>query len=177
MTQQNPGQPYIPPSASSGSGAYNPQQYQAQTSQYQAGGATSAASAQYQTTGAQASYQPQASFQQTGQQFAMAPAQDSFFANLMDTSRDFVNKFGRLIFILAAIAILVNLFYTAYSMGLTQGEVKLTKSLDDTEYKYNFLQFFVTFILNAPWAIAEIGLVRMFIELVRNSTSNRGAAA
>ena len=44
MTQQNPGQPYIPPSASSGSGAYNPQQYQAQTSQYQAGGATSAAS-------------------------------------------------------------------------------------------------------------------------------------
>ena len=46
MTQQNPGQPYIPPSASSGSGVYNPQQYQAQTSQYQAGGATSAASAQ-----------------------------------------------------------------------------------------------------------------------------------
>ena len=174
MTQQNPGQPYIPPSASSGSGAYNPQQYQAQTSQYQAGGATSAASAQYQT-GAQAPYQPQASFQQTGQQFAVAPPQDSFFRSLMDTSRGFVNKFGRLVFLLAVIAILVNLFYTAYSVGLTQGELELGKSFD-TEYKYNFLQFFVTLILNAPWAIAQIGLVRMFIELVRN-TSNRGAAA
>ena len=173
MTQQNPGQPYIPPSASSGSGAYNPQQYQAQTSQYQAGGA---ASAQYQTTGAQAPYQPQASFQQTGQQFAMAPAQDSFFANLMDTSRGFVNKFGKLVFLLAAIAILVNLFYTAYSVGLTQGELELGKSFD-TEYKYNFLQFLVALLLNAPWALAQIGLVRLFIELVRNTTPNKGAAA
>ena len=174
MTQQNPGQPYIPPSASSGSGAYNPQQYQAQTSQYQAGGATSA---QYQT-GAQAPYQSQASsFQQTGQQFAMAPAQDSFFANLMDTSRGFVNKFGKLIFLLAAIAILMNLFYTAYSVGLTQGELELNNKSFDTEYKYNFLQFFVTLILNAPWAIAQIGLVRLFIELVRNTTPNRGAEA
>jgi len=174
MTQQNPGQPYIPPSASSGSGAYNPQQYQAQTSQYQAGGATSAASAQYQT-GAQAPYQPQASFQQTGQQFAVAPPQDSFFRSLMDTSRSFVDKFGRLVFLLAAIAILVNLFYTAYSVGLTQGELELGKSFD-TEYKYNFLQFLVALLLNAPWALAQIGLVRLFIELVRN-TSNRGAAA
>ena len=175
MTQQNPGQPYIPPSASSGSGAYNPQQYQAQTSQYQAGGATSAASAQYQT-GAQASYQPQASsFQQTGQQFAVAPTQDSFFANLMDTSRGFVNKFGKLVFLLAAIAILVNLFYTAYSVGLTQGELELGKSFD-TEYKYNFLQFLVALLLNAPWALAQIGLVRLFIELVRNTTPNKGAA-
>ena len=173
MTQQNPGQPYIPPSASSGSGAYNPQQYQAQTSQYQAGGA---ASAQYQTTGAQAPYQPQASFQQTGQQFAVAPAQDSFFANLMDTSRGFVNKFGKLVFLLAAIAILVNLFYTAYSVGLTQGELELGKSFD-TEYKYNFLQFLVALLLNAPWALAQIGLVRLFIELVRNTTPNKGAAA
>ena len=175
MTQQNPGQPYIPPSASSGSGTYNPQQYQAQTSQYQAGGAASAASAQYQA-GAQAPYQPQASFQQTGQQFAAAPAQDSFFANLMDTSRGFVNKFGKLIFLLAAIAILMNLFYTAYSVGLTQGNVEFGKDFD-TEYKYNFLQFLLALLLNAPWAIAQIGLVRLFIELVRNTTPNRGAAA
>lgn len=174
MTQQNPGQPYIPPSASSGSGAYNPQQYQAQTSQYQAGGAASAASAQYQT-GAQAPYQPQASYQ-GGQQFAAAPAQDSFFANLMDTSRGFVNKFGKLIFLLAAIAILMNLFYTAYSVGLTQGNVEFGKDFD-TEYKYNFLQFLLALLLNAPWAIAQIGLVRLFIELVRNTTPNRGAAA
>ena len=143
MTQQNPGQPYIPPSASSGSGAYNPQQYQAQTSQYQAGGATSA---QYQT-GAQAPYQPQASFQQTGQQFAMAPAQDSFFANLMDTSRDFVNKFGKLVFLVAVIAILVNLIYGAYNEG------RSVSSLVRLDGDYNALQFLLNLLANIPWAL------------------------
>jgi len=167
MTQQNPGQPYIPPSASSGSGAYNPQQYQAQTSQYQAGGATSA---QYQT-GAQAPYQPQASFQQTGQQFAMAPAQDSFFANLMDTSRDFVNKFGKLVFLVAVIAILVNLIYGAYNEG------RSVSSLVRLDGDYNALQFLLNLLANIPWALTQIGLVRLFIELVRNTTPNRGAAA
>ena len=169
MTQQNPGQPYIPPSASSGSGAYNPQQYQAQTSQYQAGGATSAASAQYQT-GAQAPYQPQASFQQTGQQFAVAPAQDSFFANLMDTSRGFVNKFGKLIFLLVAIAILFNLFATAVTTALSYNPLS-------EDYSFAPGEFGATLILGIPWALVQIVLVRMFIELVRNSTSNRGAAA
>ena len=168
MTQQNPGQPYIPPSASSGSGAYNPQQYQAQTSQYQAGWA---ASAQYQTTGAQAPYQPQASFQQTGQQFAMAPAQDSFFANLMDTSRDFVNKFGKLVFLVAVIAILVNLIYGAYNEG------RSVSSLVRLDGDYNALQFLLNLLANIPWALTQIGLVRLFIELVRNTTPNRGAAA
>ncbi|WP_311472162.1 hypothetical protein [uncultured Actinomyces sp.] len=169
MTQQNPGQPYIPPSASSGSGAYNPQQYQAQTSQYQAGGATSAASAQYQT-GAQAPYQPQASFQQTGQQFAVAPPQDSFFTSLMDTSRSFVDKFGRLVFLLAVIAILVNLIYGAYNEG------RSVSSLVGLGDDFNALQCLVNLLANIPWALAQIGLVRLFIELVRN-TSNRGAAA
>lgn len=164
MTQQNPGQPYIPPSASSGSGAYNPQQYQAQTSQYQAGGATSA---QYQT-GAQAPYQPQASFQQTGQQFAMAPAQDSFFANLMDTSRGFVNRFGKLAFILAVVAIGVNLFFTAIMAGLGPA---------GNGFDLDLGRFFFSLVFSAPWALAQIILVRLFVELVRNTTSSRGAAA
>ena len=163
MTQQNPGQPYIPPSASSGSGAYNPQQYQA-------GGATSAASAQYQT-GAQAPYQPQASFQQTGQQFAVAPPQDSFFTSLMDTSRSFVDKFGRLVFLLAAFAILVNLIYGAYNEGRSVSSL-IGLGSDD----FNALQFLLNLLANIPWALVQIGLVRLFIELVRN-TSNRGAAA
>ena len=171
MTQQNPGQPYIPPSASSGSGAYNPQQYQAQTSQYQAGGATSAASAQYQT-GAQAPYQPQASFQQTGQQFAVAPPQDSFFTSLMDTSRSFVDKFGRLVFLLAAFAILVNLIYGAYNEGRSVSSL-IGLGSDD----FNALQFLLNLLANIPWALTQIGLVRLFIELVRNTTPNRGAAA
>ena len=166
MTQQNPGQPYIPPSASSGSGAYNPQQYQAQTSQYQAGGATSA---QYQT-GAQAPYQPQASFQQTGQQFAMAPAQDSFFANLMDTSRGFVNKFGKLIFLLVAIAILFNLFATAVTTALSYNSAT-------EDYSFAPGEFFATLVLGIPWALVQVVLVRLFIELVRNTTPNKGAAA
>lgn len=168
MTQQNPGQPYIPPSASSGSGAYNPQQYQAQTSQYQTGGAASAASAQYQT-GAQAPYQPQASsFQQTGQQFAAAPQQDSFFANLMDTSRGFVNRFGKLAFILAVVAIGVNLLFTAITAGL---------GAPGNGFDLDLGRFFFSLVFNAPWALAQIILVRLFVELVRNTTSSRGAAA
>ena len=167
MTQQNPGQPYIPPSASSGSGAYNPQQYQAQTSQYQTGGAASAASAQYQT-GAQAPYQPQASFQQTGQQFAAAPQQDSFFANLMDTSRGFVNRFGKLAFILAVVAIGVNLFFTAIMAGLGPA---------GSGFDLDLGRFFFSLVFSAPWALAQIILVRLFIEFVRNTTSSRGAAA
>ena len=131
------------------------------------GGAASAASAQYQT-GAQAPYQPQASFQQTGQQFAMAPAQDSFFANLMDTSRDFVNKFGKLVFLVAVIAILVNLIYGAYNEG------RSVSSLVRLDGDYNALQFLLNLLANIPWALTQIGLVRLFIELVRN-TSNRGA--
>lgn len=166
MTQQNPGQPYIPPSASSGSGAYNPQQYQAQTSQYQAGGA---ASAQYQTTGAQAPYQPQASsFQQTGQQFAAAPQQDSFFANLMDTSRGFVNRFGKLAFILVVVAIGVNLFFTSITAGL---------GAPGNGFDLDLGRFFFSLVFSAPWALAQIILVRLFVELVRNTTSSRGAAA
>ena len=165
MTQQNPGQPYIPPSASSGSGAYNPQQYQAQTSQYQAGGATSA---QYQT-GAQAPYQPQASsFQQTGQQFAAAPQQDSFFANLMDTSRGFVNRFGKLAFILVVVAIGVNLFFTSITAGL---------GAPGNGFDLDLGRFFFSLVFSAPWALAQIILVRLFVELVRNTTPNRGAAA
>ena len=167
MTQQNPGQPYIPPSASSGSGAYNPQQYQAQTSQYQAGGAASAASAQYQT-GAQAPYQPQASFQQTGQQFAAAPQQDSFFANLMDTSRGFVNRFGKLAFILVVVAIGVNLFFTSITAGL---------GAPGNGFDLDLGRFFFSLVFSAPWALAQIILVRLFVELVRNTTSSRGAAA
>ena len=168
MTQQTPGQPYIPPSASSGSGAYNPQQYQAQTSQYQTGGAASAASAQYQT-GAQAPYQPQASsFQQTGQQFAAAPQQDSFFANLMDTSRGFVNRFGKLAFILAVVAIGVNLFFTAITAGLGPA---------GSGFDLDLGRFFFSLVFSAPWALAQIILVRLFVELVRNTTSSRGAAA
>ena len=170
MTQQNPGLPYIPPSASSGSGAYNPQQYQAQPSQYQPGGAASAASAQYQT-GAQAPYQPQASsFQQTGQQFAVAPAQDSFFANLMDTSRGFVNKFGKLIFLLVAIAILFNLFATAVTTALSYNSAT-------EDYSFAPGEFFATLVLGIPWALVQVVLVRLFIELVRNTTPNKGAAA
>ena len=92
----------------------------------------------------------------------------------MDTSRGFVNKFGKLVFLLAAIGILANLFYTAYAAGYISGAPGL---MEEREFNYNILQFLVTLILNAPWALAQIGLVRLFIEFVRNTTPSRGAAA
>ena len=119
--------------------------------------------------GAQAPYQPQASsFQQTGQQFAAAPQQDSFFANLMDTSRGFVNRFGKLAFILAVVAIGVNLFFTAIMAGLGPA---------GSGFDLDLGRFFFSLVFSAPWALAQIILVRLFIEFVRNTTSSRGAAA
>ena len=93
----------------------------------------------------------------------------------MDTSRGFVNKFGKLVFLLAAIGILANLFYTAYAAGYISASGPLF--LEQQDFEYNFLQFIVALVLNAPWALAQIGLVRLFIEFVRNTTPSRGAAA
>ena len=82
-----------------------------------------------------------------------------------------MNKFGKLVFLVAVIAILVNLIYGAYDAGHSPS------AIIESNGDYNALQFILNLLANIPWALAEIGLVRLFIELVRNSTSNRGAAA
>ena len=93
MTQQNPGQPYIPPSASSGSGAYNPQQFAAQNTQYVPTGAV-----------------PQP---------GMAPSGDSIFTNLFDVTRAFAAKYGTVVMIVGSIGFALSWLYTSYKAGVS----------------------------------------------------------
>ena len=96
MTQPpNPGQPYIPPtSAPSAPGAYNPQQFAAQNTQYVPTGAVP-------------------------QQPGMAPAGDSIFTNLFDAGRAFAAKYGTVVMIVGSIGFALSWLYTSYKAGVS----------------------------------------------------------
>lgn len=95
MTQPpNPGQPYIPPtSAPSAPGAYNPQQFAAQNTQYVPTGAV-----------------PQP---------GMAPSGDSIFTNLFDVTRAFAAKYGTVVMIVGSIGFALSWLYTSYKAGVS----------------------------------------------------------
>ena len=96
MTQPpNPGQPYIPPtSAPSAPGAYNPQQFAAQNTQYVPTGAVP-------------------------QQPGMAPAGDSIVTNLFDVSRTFAAKYGTIVMIVGTIGFALSWLYASYKAGVS----------------------------------------------------------
>ena len=100
-----------------------------------------------------------------GQPFAQAPAGDSFMGNLFDTAKPFAEKFGKVVFYIAAIALVVNWLYAAYNAGdLTHGlDIELQNG------SFNFGKFLLSLLFDAPWVVAQIGLIRLFIELVINS--------
>ena len=95
MTQPpNPGQPYIPPtSAPSAPGAYNPQQFAAQNTQYVPTGAV-----------------PQP---------GMAPSGDSIFTNLFDVTRAFAAKYGTVVMIVGSIGFALSWLYASYKAGVS----------------------------------------------------------
>ena len=100
-----------------------------------------------------------------GQPFPQAPAGDSFMGNLFDTAKPFAEKFGKMLFYIAAIALVVSWLYSAYKAGdLTGGhDIQLEGG------NFNFGRFLLSLLFDAPWVVAEIGLIRLFIELVINS--------
>nr|WP_315502381.1 collagen-like protein [Actinomyces oris] len=100
-----------------------------------------------------------------GQPFAQAPAGDSFMGNLFDTAKPFVEKFGKVVFYIAAIALVVNWLYSAYNAGDLGG----TYDIESQGRSFNFGKFLLSLLFDAPWVVAQIGLIRLFIELVINS--------
>lgn len=100
-----------------------------------------------------------------GQPFAQAPAGDSFMGNLFDTAKPFVEKFGKVVFYIAAIALVVNWLYSAYNAGDFGG----TYDIESQGRSFNFGKFLLSLLFDAPWVVAQIGLIRLFIELVINS--------
>ena len=83
--------------------------------------------------------------------------------NLLDTAKPFAEKFGKVFFYIAAVALVFRWGYMAYSAAA-----------DSHPYAEVFYagRFFGDLLVNAPWTIVQIGLVRLFIELVISSSKN-----
>lgn len=147
MTQpQNPGQPYFPPASSAPSAPIPGQPYPPQGAP-QTGPIPSAPSAAMPGGPVPPGqpYPPQ------------GPAGDSLFGNLFDTSKGFAERFGKVAFIVAVIAFTLNWLYAAFSHG-------------DNYDGYDFGEFLISLFIYAPWAVMQIFLVRLFIELVVNAS-------
>ena len=116
-------------------------------------------------------YQPQQQFQAPpgapgvpGQPYPQMPAGDSFVGNLFDTAKPFAEKFGKVFFYIVIGALIASWLYSAYNAGDLSAFDVGTMSRS-----FNFGKFFASLLFDAPWTVAQIGLVRLFIELVINS--------
>ncbi|CED90557.1 MAG: hypothetical protein I3J03_09960 [Actinomyces succiniciruminis] len=145
MTQTpNSAQPYIPPSAGSAPGSYNPQQYPPQAQQpapyppAQAAQPGQPAPAQFQ----QAAY-PAASYAQPA-----APKADSFMTNLFDGARDFASKYGKTIFIVG---------FVLSVAGWILGAINYTY--------FDFGEFLLRLLWTAPEVLVNILILRLIIEI------------
>ena len=103
-----------------------------------------------------------------GQPFPPAPVGDSFVGNLLDTAKPFAEKFGKMFFYIAAGALIISWVYSASITGVDHGY----STTYGGSWNFNAGRFFADLVFNAPWTIVQIGLVRLFIELVINSSKN-----
>ena len=117
-------------------------------------------------------YPPQQQFQAPpgapgvpGQPYPQMPAGDSFVGNLFDTAKPFAEKFGKVFFYIVIGALIASWLYSAYNAGDLGG----TFDTGTMNRSFSFGKFFASLLFDAPWTVAQIGLVRLFIELVINS--------
>ena len=100
-----------------------------------------------------------------GQPFAQAPAGDSFMGNLFDTAKPFAEKFGKVFFYIVAGGLIALWLYNAYNAGSLAGDL----DYESGKRSFSFGTFVLDLVFNALWTFAQIGLIRLFIELVINS--------
>ena len=117
-------------------------------------------------------YPPQQQFQGApgapgapGQPFAQAPAGDSFMGNLFDTAKPFAEKFGKVFFYIVAGGLIALWLYNAYNAGSLAGDI----DYESGKRSFAFGTFVLDLVFNSLWTFAQIGLVRLFLELVINS--------
>ena len=117
-------------------------------------------------------YPPQQQFQGApgapgapGQPYPQAPAGDSFMGNLFDTAKPFAEKFGKVFFYIVAGGLIALWLYNAYNAGSLAGDL----DCESGKRSFSFGTFVLDLVFNALWTFAQIGLVRLFIELVINS--------
>ena len=145
MTQPpNPGQPFYQQQPSAPSAPVPGQPYPPQLQQFQ--GAPGAPGA-------------------PGQPYPQAPAGDSFMGNLFDTAKPFAEKFGKVFFYIVAGGLIALWLYNAYNAGSLAGDL----DYESGKRSFSFGTFVLDLVFNALWTFAQIGLIRLFIELVINS--------
>ena len=147
MTQPpNPGQPFYQQQPSAPSAPASGQPYPPQPQFQGAPGAPAAPGA-------------------PGQPFPQAPAGDSFMGNLFDTAKPFAEKFGKVFFYIVAGGLIALWLYNAYNAGDIAGNY----DIETQSRSFNFGKFLLSLLFDAPWIVTQIGLIRLFIELVINS--------
>ena len=147
MTQPpNPGQPFYQQQPSAPSAPATGQPYPPQQQFQGAPGAPAAPGA-------------------PGQPFPQAPAGDSFMGNLFDTAKPFAEKFGKVFFYIVAGGLIALWLYNAYNAGSLAGDI----DYESGKRSFAFGTFVLYLVFNSLWTFAQIGLVRLFIELVINS--------
>ena len=100
-----------------------------------------------------------------GQPFPQAPAGDSFMGNLFDTAKPFAEKFGKVFFYIVAGGLIALWLYNAYNAGSLAGDI----DYESGKRSFAVGTFVLYLVFNSLWTFAQIGLVRLFIELVINS--------
>ena len=100
-----------------------------------------------------------------GQPLPQAPAGDSFMGNLFDTAKPFAEKFGKVFFYIVAGGLIALWLYNAYNAGSLAGDI----DYESGKRSFAFGTFVLYLVFNSLWTFAQIGLVRLFIELVINS--------
>ena len=100
-----------------------------------------------------------------GQPFPQAPAGDSFMGNLFDTAKPFAEKFGKVFFYIVAGGLIALWLYNAYNAGSLAGDI----DYESGKRSFAFGTFVLYLVFNSLWTFAQIGLVRLVIELVINS--------
>lgn len=100
-----------------------------------------------------------------GQPFPQAPAGDSFMGNLFNVSKPFAEKFGKVFFYIVAGGLIAVWLYNAYNAGSLAGDI----DYESGKRSFAFGTFVLDLVFNSLWTFAEIGLVRLFLELVINS--------
>ena len=100
-----------------------------------------------------------------GQPFPQAPAGDSFMGNLFDTAKPFAEKFGKVFFYIVAGGLIALWLYNAYNAGSLAGDL----DYESGKRSFAFGTFVLYLVFNSLWTFAQIGLVRLFIELVIHS--------
>lgn len=111
-------------------------------------------------------YQPQQAYQGApGQAYPQVPAGDSFVGSFFDTTKPFAEKYGKVFFYIVAGSLIALWLYNSYNAGDAAGDLDFNSG----KRGFDFGAFLLALVFNALWTFVEIGLVRLFIELVSSS--------